>query len=821
MYQRALQGFEKTLGPHHTSTLDTVHNLGNLYADQVNNLGILYSDQGKPKEAEEMFQRAVQGYNAILGPNHHKTQRVLRNLQSLGQVEVEPQELLEEHQSPKTGPITLRPSFEALPTTVVVTGQDGKTTSRIIVPPPLSVPTAPRQDPNDPNQPGTTSPGQDPDHPVTDDPPEDEDDGDDTDPPVPFPWPSGTIEPVIDPKKPTPPGGHRVSCTAWFFLLYVSWDDLRIKVDFWDIILPPGGIGLNGQFPSVPPEPNPCERTTTKLTIESTSYGTTTTQGTVRTTTTPTFSREFSMVGCAVKDTSTTSTTTACDAPTKRAVAPIAEDEDSEFAELVIFPNAASYGIENTGMTIPVLQPPNGWTPSQRAAEDYYKAWAPSHICAAPGETWDRPIGGYLDRVSRKWKTTNSPVLQVYVIESKITPLDMRTANYGNWRASSITDIDRGTKVASMPNVLLVASGGNAKGNNNQTNEIALEAYPALLASEGALPNLIAVGATDKLGRRALFSKGSDDQVVYAPRKDVDVALAGGAQPKSKPHHFVTTHIIAGLVAYFRVLSGPLKSQLERPATVKVLVLKMRGALRGANDRSSPAAYTRRNNKYGRRVPSIWNGHLKKDVSCFVQMGAPGCPKIDLADRTPVSDSTLAKLATLAAAEAKVQEAAKDRQRQSLTAVGHPRLPVRPAAAPSSLVTGVDQTGQKASRLTSSTRPGCRGQHTFLVFRISPRTTHCQQTVSHQPRFQFATPPTQAKSAYIDAPPVDQQSGTLSHAAPSGGPDSIQLRLHHLVDAVRAGPRRRPDGLRHALALHCHLNQARRPPQADSLIRLP
>ena len=47
MYLRALTGKEKTWGPEHTSTLDT-----------VNNLGLLYSDQGKMKEAEDMFQRA-------------------------------------------------------------------------------------------------------------------------------------------------------------------------------------------------------------------------------------------------------------------------------------------------------------------------------------------------------------------------------------------------------------------------------------------------------------------------------------------------------------------------------------------------------------------------------------------------------------------------------------------------------------------------------------------------------------------------------------------------------------------------------------------
>ncbi|KAJ9481399.1 hypothetical protein VN97_g12081 [Penicillium thymicola] len=47
MYQRALAGKEKALGPDHTSTLGT-----------VNNLGTLYSDQGKLKEAEEMYERA-------------------------------------------------------------------------------------------------------------------------------------------------------------------------------------------------------------------------------------------------------------------------------------------------------------------------------------------------------------------------------------------------------------------------------------------------------------------------------------------------------------------------------------------------------------------------------------------------------------------------------------------------------------------------------------------------------------------------------------------------------------------------------------------
>jgi tetratricopeptide (TPR) repeat protein len=56
MYQRALQGKEKALGAEHTSTLDTVYNLG-----------ILYMNQGKLAEAEQMYQRALQGYEKAVG----------------------------------------------------------------------------------------------------------------------------------------------------------------------------------------------------------------------------------------------------------------------------------------------------------------------------------------------------------------------------------------------------------------------------------------------------------------------------------------------------------------------------------------------------------------------------------------------------------------------------------------------------------------------------------------------------------------------------------------------------------------------------------
>ena len=72
MYQRALTGSEKALGPEHTSTLDIVHNLG-----------ILYQDQGKLAEAEAVYQRALVGKEKALGPEHTSTLNTVNNLGTL------------------------------------------------------------------------------------------------------------------------------------------------------------------------------------------------------------------------------------------------------------------------------------------------------------------------------------------------------------------------------------------------------------------------------------------------------------------------------------------------------------------------------------------------------------------------------------------------------------------------------------------------------------------------------------------------------------------------------------------------------------------
>ncbi|KAL6249467.1 hypothetical protein RBB50_003320 [Rhinocladiella similis] len=72
MYQRALVGYEKVLGPDHASTLRT-----------VNNLSRLYNGQGKLKEAKKMYERAQARYEKVLGPDHTSTLLTVNNLGEL------------------------------------------------------------------------------------------------------------------------------------------------------------------------------------------------------------------------------------------------------------------------------------------------------------------------------------------------------------------------------------------------------------------------------------------------------------------------------------------------------------------------------------------------------------------------------------------------------------------------------------------------------------------------------------------------------------------------------------------------------------------
>ncbi|KGO45651.1 Tetratricopeptide-like helical [Penicillium expansum] len=111
IYQRALAGSEKELGPGHISILNTVSNLGVLYWKQgkldqaetmcqralagsekelgpdhiltlgtIHSLGVLYWKQGKLDQAETMYQRALAGKEKALGPDHISILNTVSNL---------------------------------------------------------------------------------------------------------------------------------------------------------------------------------------------------------------------------------------------------------------------------------------------------------------------------------------------------------------------------------------------------------------------------------------------------------------------------------------------------------------------------------------------------------------------------------------------------------------------------------------------------------------------------------------------------------------------------------------------------------------------
>lgn len=63
MHKRALVGREKAFGWDHTSTLDTVYNLG-----------LLYKGPHRLEVAEATFKQALVGYEEALGPDHESAQ---------------------------------------------------------------------------------------------------------------------------------------------------------------------------------------------------------------------------------------------------------------------------------------------------------------------------------------------------------------------------------------------------------------------------------------------------------------------------------------------------------------------------------------------------------------------------------------------------------------------------------------------------------------------------------------------------------------------------------------------------------------------------
>ena len=75
LFERALSGYERVLGLNHESTLMAVSNLAT----------VLYK-QGRLEEAKKLYERALAGFTRVLGPNNEQTKAISKILSLINQL---------------------------------------------------------------------------------------------------------------------------------------------------------------------------------------------------------------------------------------------------------------------------------------------------------------------------------------------------------------------------------------------------------------------------------------------------------------------------------------------------------------------------------------------------------------------------------------------------------------------------------------------------------------------------------------------------------------------------------------------------------------
>jgi hypothetical protein len=79
MYQWALQGYEKAIGPDNIITYV-------LALNTTLNLGLLFECQADLAKARTMFSKALRGYEQVFGPDHAKSETLRDQLCALDAV---------------------------------------------------------------------------------------------------------------------------------------------------------------------------------------------------------------------------------------------------------------------------------------------------------------------------------------------------------------------------------------------------------------------------------------------------------------------------------------------------------------------------------------------------------------------------------------------------------------------------------------------------------------------------------------------------------------------------------------------------------------
>jgi chitinase len=182
-------------------------------------------------------------------------------------------------------------------------------------------------------------------------------------------------------------------------------------------------------------------------------------------------------------------------------------------------------------------------------------------------------------------------------------------------------------------------SAGNAIGWTDNHNQQQITRMPQRFVSDPATPDLIVVGATDFLGRKAIFSMETAD-MVWAPGETV-VSVGANGHLVERDGTSYSAPLVAGLVAYYRSVMLDIDvDELNDPQTVKWLLKGLSRTVQLENqvEQDVEPYEDDEGNKLGRVVPTVWNGQLDGTVSCLRTPDGPGCPEFDAHEGSTIHD---------------------------------------------------------------------------------------------------------------------------------------------------------------------------------------
>ena len=184
--------------------------------------------------------------------------------------------------------------------------------------------------------------------------------------------------------------------------------------------------------------------------------------------------------------------------------------------------------------------------------------------------------------------------------------------------------------------IAVVMSAGNCRGWTDYHTPQRVTRLPQRLVNDPAVPDLIVVGASNKMSRKAVFSMETDD-MVWAPGEELLTVGSSGYLEELDGTSY-SGALVAGLVAYYRgVMFDMGLDDLDSPQEVKWL---LKGLSRTVQlyHREQPPGPTQdgEGTRFSHLVPTVWNGQLDGDVSCIRTPEDTGCPDFVVGQKSSI-----------------------------------------------------------------------------------------------------------------------------------------------------------------------------------------